>query len=391
MKFILVLILLFTFIHALDESKQLQAIHPLQESKDSHQILKAMQANIQNYLYETPLSSYAYFNQKSSNLTSQALITWIHGGIYLNTLAAEKEPFIRATFNNSQYAHLGDYRYDMFTLLSDLLLKMQEDSDFSGSKEKAILGTFVDAYFERLQNQKLKCPCIEDALGDVKNNDLLKKYTKIHKNSRYFDTRSKRLKEVPISEAKTIETKMKNYLKEFKLLPIKDIVENTYGDYLLLCEGKTKKVHDDVIFKLSVPTIPVSYQVNKKMKQNYLNKSLLGKNQAVSSFNQSKYAGTVHIKDKDYFVNKLNPSLSLRPQSEKTHVYKNYAAALGYMLASFHSNPALKACESFSSKVKKEVKTRRVKIEIISMVYTYNETLEERWESFSDKELLSLK
>lgn len=390
MKLILVLTLFFTFIHALEESKQLQAVHPMQERKDLKKVLQTMQTNIKNYLYETPLSSYNYFNKKSPELSSQALITWIHGDIYLNTLAAD-DSFEQATLNNAQYTHLGDYRYDMFTLLSDLLLKMQEDSDFSGSKEKAILGTFVDGYFERLQNQKLKCPSIDEALSDVNNNDLLKQYTLIHKNHRHFNTRKKTLNKVSTSQTAVIKEKMAGYLKKFKVLPIKDIAVDTYGDYLILCEGETKTAQDDIIFTLSVRTLPVSYQVNKQMKQTYLSKSLLSKPYVVSSFNQSAYAGNVQIQNKNYFVNKLNPSLSLQPESEKTRAYKNYAAALGYMLASFHSNPALNSCKTFISKVKKEVKTRTVKTEIISMVFSYNEALEENWESFSEKDLISLK
>ena len=391
MKFILIFIMFLSFTQAFDESKQLKTIHPLQERADLQKILQAMQTNIKDYLHETPLSSYNYFNENRSDLNSQALITWIHGDVYLNTLAAGEEPFAKATLNNGQYTHLGDYRYDIFTLLSDLLLKMQEDSDFSGSKEKAILGTFIDGYFERLQNQKLKCPSIDDALGDVKGYNLLIKYTKVHKKSRLFDTRIKTLSKASSTQAKSINMQMSAYLKKFKFLPIKDIAKNSYGDYLLLCEGKTKKLNDDIIFTLSARTVPVSYQVDKEMKKSYLNKSLLHKSKVISSFNQTEYAGSIKINKQNYFVNKLNPSLKLQPQSEKTRSYKNYAAALGYMLASFHSNPALKPCLNFSKKVKREVKTRVVKTEIISMVYAYNETLEENWESFSDKELLSLK
>jgi len=391
MKFFVLLITLFSFIFAFDESEQIKVIHPLQNTKNTQKLLEAMQADIKVYLYQTPLSSYAYFNKNSAQLKSEELITWIHGDIYLQTLAAEETPSIRVTLNKGKNTHLGDYRYDMFTLLSDLLLKMQEDSDFSGSKEKAILGTLIDGYFQKLQNQKLKCPCIEEALIDVKASNLLIQYTRVKNKKRYFNTQIKSLHKASKSSTKDLKAKMNQYLSSFKLLPIKDIILDEFGNYLLLCEGKTKGINDDIIFTLSACTVPVSYQVNTKMKKNYLNKSLLNKHSVISSFNQSNYAGSIHVKGQEFFVNKLNPSLKLEPLSEKTREYKDYASALGFMLAKFHSNPELKSCKTFNKKINKHVKPRVVKTELIAMVYAYNNTLEEKWENFTDQELLSVK
>lgn len=391
MKLFILLFSLISLIWAFDESQQLKVIHPLQDTKDTLKLLEAMQADIKIYLYQTPLSTYNYFNKNSAKLKSQALITWIHGDIYLETLAAGEIPYIRATLNKGQNTHLGDYRYDMFTLLSDLLLKMQEDSDFSGSKEKAILGTFVDGYFEKLQNQKLQCPCIDDALIDVKESDLLIQYTKVKNNKRYFNTRIRSLTKVSKNSTAALQQKMNQYLSSFNLLPIKDIIMDEFGNYLLLCEGKSDKLNDDIIFALSANTVPVTYQVNAKLKNSYLNKSLRNKHEVMKSFNQTDYTGSIRAKGQSFFVNKLNPSLKLEPQSEKTRAYKNYASALGFMLARFHSNPDLQSCKSFSKKLNKQVKYRVVKTELISMVYAYNETLEQKWEDFTDKELLSVK
>ena len=391
MKFIILLVTIFYLAHALDESKQVQVKHPLQDTQDAKKLLQQMQTSIKTYLHQTPLSSYEYFDKKSSTLQSQSLITWIHGDIYLKTLALGEEPYTRATLNHGQSTHLGDYRYDMFTLLSDLLLRMQEDSDFSDSKEKAILSTLVDGYFEKLKDSKLQCPCIDDALIKTRTNDLLIQYTKVRDKKRYFRTGFEGLSAVGTKKTALLKKEMNKYFSKFKLLPIKDVAINRYGNYLLLCEGKTKKAQDDIIFTLSINTIPVSYHVNTEMKKNYLNRSIAQKRQVLSSFNQTQYAGSVRINHQDFFVNKLNPTLKLKPDSEDTRAYKKYAAALGYMLASFHSNPELKSCQKFSNKVNTQVKTRVVKTEIISMVYAYNETLESRWESFTDKELLSLK
>ncbi|PHR54265.1 MAG: hypothetical protein COA44_13680 [Arcobacter sp.] len=391
MKSFILFFSLILFIWAFDESEQIKVTHPLQDTKSTQKLLEAMQADIKVYLYQTPLSSYDYFDKNCAKLKSQVLITWIHGDIYLETLAAGETPDIRATLNKGQNTHLGDYRYDMFTLLSDLLLKMQEDSDFSGSKEKAILGTFVDGYFEKLQNQKLQCPCIDDALSNVKESDLLIQYTKVKDEKRFFNTRIKSLSKVSKNSTKNLKKEMNKYFSSFKFLPIKDIVMDEFGNYLLLCEGKTDKINDDIIFIVSANTVPVSYQVNAKMKNNYLKKSLLNKHEVMQSFNQTAYAAIVRVKGQSFFVNKLNPSLKLEPQSEKTRAYKKYASALGFMLAKFHSNPDLKSCKSFSNKLNKQVKTRVVKTELISMVYSYNETLEQNWEDFTDKEFLSVK
>lgn len=391
MKFFILLFSLISFVWAFDEYKQLKVIHPLQNTKNTQKLLEAMQADIKIYLYQTPLSSYNYFDKNSAKLKSQSLITWIHGDVYLENLSAGETPYIRATLNKGQNTHLGDYRYDMFTLLSDLLLKMQEDSDFSGSKEKAILGTFVDGYFEKLQNQKLQCPCIDDALIDVKESDLLIQYTKVKNRQRHFNTNIQSFSKISKKSAYAIEEKMNKYLSSFKLLPIKDIVMDEFGNYFLLCEGKTDKLNDDIIFTISASTVPVSYQVNAKMKNSYLNKSLLNMHEVMQSFNQTDYAGSIRVKGQNFFVNKLNPSLKLEPQSEKTRAYKNYASALGFMLAKFHSNPDLKSCKSFSQKINKQVKPRVVKTELISMVYSYNEALEQKWENFTDKEFLSVK
>lgn len=391
MKYLMLLILLYPYSYAFDESKQLQQIYPLQKTHNSQKILRAMQADIKTYLYQTPLSSYAYFNEHSTSLRSQALITWIHGDIYIKTLAAEKEPHIRATLNKGQYTHLGDYRYDIFTLLSDLLLQMQEDSDFSGSKEKAIMGTLIDGYFDKLHNQKLQCPCIDDALSDVKGSELLFQYTKVTKQQRRLKVGFEGLSKIDKEQAKFLKRKMNIYFQKRKLLAIKDIAMDKFGNYMLLSEGKTDKPQDDMIFILSAYTTPISYQLDSNMKKSYQNKSRSDKPMVVSSFNQSNYAGTIKIHEQDFFVTKLNPALKLEPQSEQTREYKNYASALGFILASFHANPELKSCTQFSDKINKQVKQRVVKTELISMVYAYNETLEKRWEDFTDKDLLSLK
>ena len=390
MKFFILLFSFISLVLCFDEFQQIKVAHPLQDTKNAQKLLEAMQADIKTYLYQTPLSSYNYFDKNSAQLKSQALITWVHGDLYLDNLAAGEAPYIRATLNKGQNTHLGDYRYDIFTLLSDLLLKMQEDSDFSGSKEKAILGTLVDGYFKKLENQKLQCPSIDDALLDVKANELLIKLTKVSNKKRHFNTNINVFTKATNSSTKSLHQNMNKYLTSIKLLPIKDIVINEEGNYLVLSDGQTNKLDDDIIFMLTANTLPISYQVNIKMKKNYLKKSLLTKHEVISSFNQTKYAGSLRINNQDFFVNKLNPSLKLEPQSEQTRAYKNYASALGFMLAKFHSNPDLKSCKNFNKQINKQVKTRLVKTELISMVYAYNETLEEKWEDFSDKELLSL-
>jgi len=391
MKTILLLVSIFIVSHAFDESQQLQIKYPLQNEKNTQKLLHAMQENIQTYLYETPRSSYAYFDKKSSTLKSQALITWIHGELYVNTLGSTEKPHVRVTLNNEQFAHLGDYRYDIFTLLSDLLLKMQEDSDFSGSKEKAILGTLVDGYFARLEDQKLQCPCIDEALSSTKQSDILVEYTKLQGEARRFNTRMETLKRVDSKHSKLMQEKMNAYLKDFDLLPVKDIAMDEYGDYLFLCEGKTKAVEDDIIFVLSARTLPVTYQVNAKMKKAYLNTTLLKQEKVISSFNKNQYVGHITIDGQNFYVNKLNPSLKLQPQSEKTRAYKNYASALGFTLASFHSNANIKPCKDFKLKAISQVKQRLLKTELIAMVYAYNETLEERWEIFNNTELITRK
>jgi len=391
MKYLFLILCTLSLSHAIDESKQLQVFHPLQNEKATNEILQEMQSNIQLYLYQTPLSSYEYFDKKSTSFKSESLITWIHGDVYTQTIGFANEPFVHVTLNNEKNAHLGDYRYDMFTLLSDLLLKMQEDSDFSGSKEKAILGTFFDGYFSRIQNPKAQCPSIDDALVDVKSNELLRRLTRVQNNQRYFNIALDTVSKVDSKPLKHLKQQMNKYLLSFNLLPIKDIAKDQYGNYLFLCEGKTTNMRDDIIFTASLSTIPVSYHVNPKMKRNYHSKTRTSKVQVVSSFNQTNYAGHIQVQGKQFFVNMLNASLSLEPTSEKTREYKAYASALGHTLAGFHSNPDLLTCKTFSKNINKHVKQRVLKTELIAMVYSYNETLEEKWENFTDQEFLSVK
>ena len=167
MKIFLILLSLSFMVFALEESIQLHSNHPLQVKSSSSKLLCQMRSDMQTYLHETPLSTYDFFNKKSSSIKSQALITWIHGDIHLQDLGAEEKPFTHLTLNNKKQTHLGDYRYDLFTLLNDLLIQMQENSDFSGSKEKAILGKLIDGYFERIENEKLQCSCIDKAIDEV--------------------------------------------------------------------------------------------------------------------------------------------------------------------------------------------------------------------------------
>jgi len=382
MKIFIILLSSFLLLSAVEESKQLKNNHPLQESDNSSALLCQMSSDMQVYLHETPLSTYNFFDKESSSIKSQALITWIHGDIYLQHLGVGKEPFTHATLNNEKQTHLGDYRYDLFTLLNDLLIQMQENSDFSGSKEKAILGKLVDGYFERIENEKLQCACIDDAVEEVSYLSLLNEYTKVMNNQRIF--KSGRLK-TDVKNTRKLEQKINAYIKNFKLLPIKGIALNAYGDYLLLCEGLSTKLDDDIIFILSAKTLPVSYQVNAKMKQKYLQKTSTKQVDVVSSFNQNNYAGTIELNSQTFFISKLSPKLGLRPDTDNTKVYKNYASALGYMLASFHANSDLEMCNDFSKKAQKQIKKHLVKNELISMVYAYNERLENNFYAFADK------
>jgi hypothetical protein len=264
---------------------------------------------------------------------------------------------------------------------------MQENSDFSGSKEKAILGTVIDGYFERLSNRTKKCQCIEDALLSVRKNDLLLQYTKVINKKRLFNTNLKHMIKITQAQAEQIKEQVHQHLIELNLLPIKDIVIDAYGDYLLLSEGHSSSLDDDIIFTLSAQTLPVSYQVDETMRKDYLNQSIMNRNRVISSFNKNKYAKVISIDKQDFFLNKLNIDLRLRPASDETNSYKDYASALGYMLASFHSNSAQTSCREFAKKVNRQIKQRIFKTEIISMVYAYNETLENRWGSFSQKRM----
>ena len=211
---------------------------------------------------------------------------------------------------------------------------------------------------------------------------LLNEYTKVMNNHRIFNT--ERLK-TDVKNTHELEKKMNAYLKSFKLLPLKGIALNSYGDYLLLCEGKSSHLDDDIIFILSAKTLPVTYQVNSKMKKKYLEKTTSTQTNVVSSFNQNNYAGTIELHSQKFFVSKLSPKLGLHPNTDNTKVYKNYASALGYMLASFHANAELQACNNFSKKAQKQIKKRLVKTEMISMVYAYNEKLENNVYTLADK------
>jgi hypothetical protein len=123
------------------------------------------------------------------------------------------------------------------------------------------------------------------------------------------------------------------------------------------------------------------------MRKDYLNKSILDRDRVIASFNKNRYAKIISIDDQDFFLNKRNIDLRLKPESDETNAYKDYASALGYMLASFHSNPAQTSCRDFAKKANQQVKQRLLKTEMISMVYAYNETLENRWGSFSQKKM----
>ena len=385
MKTLILLIPVLCLSYVLDEPEQLKTNHPLQSVAENKRLLSSMQSDIRRYFYETPLSSYAFFDKKSADLISPALITWAHGDIYLKSLAARDEPSIRPLFNNQKHLHLGDYRYDIFTLLSDLLLLMQEESDFSDSKERAILGNLIDAYFLRLDNENMHSPYIDDALSHIRQGDVLSRYTKLKNDKRILNTRIKGVSNPDERQKKAIKTEMNSYLSGYGLLPIKGIALDPYGDYLILCEGISERLHDDIIFTLSAYTLPVSYRVNEKMKKEYWNKSLFTQIGLISSSDQKSYAGTVTINQQKFFVDKLSPELRLKPRPDDPCTYKEYAKALGYTLAGFHSNSDVKTCQDFCQKAKKKVRQRLLKTELISMVYAYNEILEEEWQSFNSK------
>jgi len=387
MKALMIVLLTFNLAYTFDESKQIQLNHPLQNPLQSNKLLCEMQSDIKTYLYETPLSSYAFFNEKSSELKSQSLITWVHGDLYIETLAVSEGPKPHPLLNKEKTTHLGDYRYDIFTVLSDLLLQMQESSDFSGSKEKAILGTLIDGYFEGLTNRSKKCQCIDDALLTVRKNDLLLQYTKVSSKKRVFNTNLEYMLKVDEVQSNRIKDVVDKHLAKLDLLPIKDIVTDAYGDYLLLSDGKSSILDDDIIFTLSAQTLPASYRVDEQLKKDYWNKSLSDRDRVIASFNKNRYAKIISIGDQEFSLNKLHIDLKLRPASEETNAYKDYAAALGYMLASFHSNSAQTSCRDFAKKANQQVKPRLLKTEIISMVYAYNETLENRWGSFNQKKM----
>lgn len=389
MKSLLVLLTTLTLGFALDESQQLKDIYPLQRDADTRELLCNMQENIKAYLHQTPLSSYDYFHKKRQSLESQSMITWIHGDVFLDKLTANKTSTSHPLLKGEQDVHLGDYRYDLFTLLSDLLLQMQEDADFSGSKEKAILNTLIDGYFDKLKNPQMRCACIDEALSHVKQSDILIPYTHIERSKRLFHLEAMNLRHPNKTESASVRAKVNAHFKNTTPMPIKDIAVDAFGNYLVLCEGNSKSLHDDTIYTLSAKTLPLSYRFDNLLKRTYIQECQKHQDETIARFNRNDKVGEITLDGKQFLLSQLNPSLALKPQSDKTRAYKNYAAALGYMLASFHANPAVETCESFSQNANRQVNRRLVQVELVEMVYRYNETLERRWENFSSKSLVS--
>ena len=387
MKIFIALFFTFSFALAADESKQLILTHPLQDSYQSGRLLCQMQSDLMTYLYETPLFSYEFFNTHKNRLESGPIMTWVHGDVYIHTMAAH-EPTAHVVFKNSHKTHMGDYRYDIFTLLNDLLLKMQDESDFSGSKEKAILGTLIDSYFDKIQNMQAQCPCLDDTLNTIKESDLLSQFTTLKENKRLLNFHLDNLSHPTQTQEKQIRQAMKRHASQKPLSPrlkIKSIAIDSFGNYLLLCEGKSADIRDDLLFILNAETLPASYYIDSDMNKKFNNISLVQRIQTTSVFTPENSTGVIKLDNREFILSKLNPGLQLRPESEKTSSYKNYAAALGFMLASFHSDVRLETCRSFAKKINEEVKTRQFKIEMLEMVYAYNENLEGRWGNFSEK------
>lgn len=387
MKTLSFLIITVSLLLATDEPKQLTTSHPLQDAYQSSRLLCQMQSDLMTYLYETPLSSYEFFNAHKNSLQSEPIMTWIHGEVYIHTLAAHKAPS-HAIFKDTYKTHMGDYRYDIFTLLSDFLLKMQDESDFSGSKENAILSAFIDSYFDKIQNLQEQCPCIDNALSHTNESDLLSQYTTLQENQRLLNFQLESLSVPSVIQEKQIRHAMKRYTSQKDLDPtleIKSIAIDNFGNYLLLCEGKSTDIRDDMLLTLNADTLPVSYHIDSNVKREFKDISLIQRIQATSARLPDNYTGVIKIGNRDFILNKLNPSLQLKPESEQTRSYKKYASALGFMLASFHANVQLESCRSFTKRINKEVKKRQFKIEMLKMVYTYNEQLERRWERFGDK------
>lgn len=387
MKTLIILIFTFSLLQATDESQQLTASHPLQDAYQSSRLLCQMQSDLMTYLYQTPLSSYAFFNTHKQRLQSEPLTTWIHSEVYIHTLAAKEAP-LHTVLNDSHMTHMGDYRYDLFTLLNDLLLQMQEESDFSGSKEKAILGTLIDGYFEKIRNIQTQCPCIDEALSNFNESDLLSQYTTLKEGQRLLNFQLESISHPRPVQEKQIRQAIKKHTSHKPLsaeLEIKSIAINSFGDYLLLCEGKSTDIRDDVLFILNVQTLPVSYRIDADLKKKFKDISLIQRIQATAALTPDKYTEVIKIDNRDFILSKLHPRLQLRPQSEKTRSYMNYASALGFILAGFHADVRLKTCRTFAQKINKEVKTRQLKIEMIQMVYAYNEQLEKKWEDFGDR------
>jgi uncharacterized protein (DUF2252 family) len=393
MKTFILLIYTFSVLLAVEESQQLSVSHPLQDTYQSSKLLCQMRSDLMTYLYETPLSSYEFFNTYSDRLQSEPITTWVHGDVYIHTLAAHKGP-LHAIFKDAYKTHMGDYRYDIFTLLNDLLLTMQYESDFSGAKEKAILSTFIDSYFEKIKNVQAPCPCSDDALNNIYESDLLSQYTTLEESQRLFNFHLESLSHPTVTQTKQIKHVMKRYASEKRLDPmldIKSIAIDSLGNYLLLCEGTSTDIRDDLLLALTAETLPTSYRIDSDMKKTFKDISLMQRIQATSKLIPDNYTGVIKINNRNFILSKLNPSLQLRPQSEKTRSYMNYASALGFMLASFHSDVRLKACRTFAKKINQEVKTRQMKVEMIGMVYAYNEQLEKRWASFGERYTSSCK
>ena len=393
MKTFIALVFTFSLMLATDESKQLTATYPLQDSDQSNRLLCQMQSDLMTYLYETPLFSYEFFNTNKNRLQSESITTWIHGDVYMHTMAAH-EASLHAIFKDSHTTHMGDYRYDLFTLLNDLLLKMQDESDFSGSKEKAIMGTLIDSYFDKIQNIQAQCPCIDDALSKVKQSDPLSQYTTLKNNQRLLNFKLENLSHPTRVQEQQIKQTMRRHASRKALSPILDIKSiaiDSFGNYLLLCEGKSSDIRDDLLLTLKAESLPASYRIDADMKKKFKDISLIQRIQVTSTLMPDNYNEVIRIGNRDFILNRLNPSLQLKPRSEKTHSYKSYASALGFMLASFHSDVRLETGRRFTTKINQEVKTRQFKVEMIEMVYAYNEQLEKRWERFGDSYTSSCK
>ena len=361
--------------------KVLKKQYPTLDQETVDKLICKIHHSINTYQHYSLEEPFNYFYTNHKKYSEVPLITWTHNQLSLESFAYTTSAKRQVLLASETPLVLGDYRYDLFSMLSSIVLFLQSNSDLSDSKIRFLLNTFVENYIANIKVKKSKTHYINTIKPPLSHENFLRQFTKKAHDKRVFN-----FSKVALSElAKPLFSKIKLQIEGkfsnttgHKLLPIKDIAKyaSEDGSYLLLLEGENDNYEDDRLFILNPKSSIHLYEVDSLLQRRFKHKNAKRVNQITTSLS---------INAKTYFLFNYYPKIMLLKEDDSLKNYQKVVKDMALLLAQIHRSE--KEGERFRKELISRVDVRSLKRNLLALAFGYSEQLQLNYSKFKKSSL----